>query len=158
MSLTNLYQHLNEKKFKILTISSAFLADITAVLYVYLLLLNEDRFNSTFAVSKKIIESANPKLKGMIDKNFIQELWGVLLMTTLTMLAIYIVFHIIIYFLYFKGKKFARGYLVFYAWCVGVFYTLYGLMNLSNANVLIAIPGLLMLYVALGFNQKMKAE
>ena len=153
-----MYKHLNEKKFKILTISASFLADLTAVLYVYALLLDEKKFNNSFEIARKLIETANPQLKGMVDRNFIQELWGVLLMTTFTMLTLFLVFHVLIYILHYKGKKFAKGYVVFYAWSVGIFYTLYGIMNVTNVNAFIAIPGLLMLYVALGFNQKMKAE
>lgn len=158
MSISKFYTDITEKNFKFLTISSCFLADLAAALYIYLLVNDKSYFEKYIDTVQEAMRQSNTDFKMAVDPNFLNQLWGVVLMTTLSMIMIFMVIHAIVYFFYFKDKKFAKSYVTFYTWTVAILYTFTGVKNITNPLGFITISGLFSLYIALGFNQKKKAE
>ena len=106
MSISKFYTDITEKNFKFLTISSCFLADLAAALYIYLLVNDKSYFEKYIDTVQEAMRQSNPDFKMAVDPNFLNQLWGVVLMTTLSMIMIFMVIHAIVYFFYFKDKKF----------------------------------------------------
>jgi hypothetical protein len=79
----------------------AFITDVAMAIYSYFLCTNYEQY-------KKYAQMAIP------DPDFQLQLYKVLLQTMTFVLIIFLFFHLIIYFFYYRGAKFARQYVRFY--------------------------------------------
>jgi hypothetical protein len=152
--MDSLYKHLNEKKFKILTILFCILADAFIVAHIVMSIGNQAQFEKTMANSMEIVQQNNPELVGQLPPNFVAELWQVMITTMVGVIALYLLFHGLIYFMHHYKKGFARGYIAFYSWTGSVLMLLYSLVNVTTlTKAMFIIPGLMLLYVAIGLQK-----
>lgn len=98
------------KKNKFITIQCLSFSDIGLALYTYFLLSNFSEFKRIMTNSAKLAHAEE-----ILSPDFLLELFKVFL-HTLTLISIsLVVLHLIIYFFYFKEKKFAQLYVRYYS-------------------------------------------
>lgn len=97
--ICNVESMMNKKK--LLVPLLAFLTDAALSLYTYLICTNYDQY-------KKYAKVA------ITDPEFQLELYKVIVQTFTFVLLLFLIFHLIIYVLYYRNVKFARQYVKFY--------------------------------------------
>jgi len=149
--MNNLYNHLSEKKFKILTIICCILADLCSGAFVYYRMSDETTFKESVTISYKFAQQFNPQLQGVELAAIYGELWQLFLTMLMTIILVAIAIHALVYIAHYHDKSFAYSYTKLYAWVGGVLMTLFAITNLFVLPMgLFAIPGLLLLFVAYG--------
>lgn len=154
----NIYTHLNEKKFRILSIISCLAADIFVALHVYTKFVNREQFNKSLQVAIGIVKQTSPRAANL-PPAAIEELWQMMSSTVTTVLVIYLSVHVLVYLLHYAQKKFVLGYIKAYAWSGGVLMGLYGLFGITQVeSAKFLIPSALLLVIAFGFKHFKKTE
>ena len=151
--MNSLYNNLNEKKFKVLTIIFCFLSDIFIIGHLVLSFGEQEKFQQSLELALKMMEKQNPGISNQLPPNFAAELWQMMLSTVIGIVCFYLLFHSVIYVAHHYKKGFARGYIKFYSWTGGILMGLYALINFTSSAVLFLIPSTLLMYVALGMKR-----
>jgi len=119
---------------KIIAIQCLSLSDIASAIYSYLMLSNLEQFKKLVAGSEF---SESPQ--------FIFELYQVFLQTFIFVAIVILLFHLVVYFFYFRGKKFAELYVKYYSIFAGLSLIIFGMLQ---GQMILLVPGFLYL---LGF-------
>ncbi len=161
-NLNDIFSKFNKKTFKYLNISTCLIADAFVALYLYLVYANPKTYHESFKIAYQSLRLVDPSIAdGIKDPNFQNQLIQLMIQTVISIICIYLVIHFIIYIFRIYNKKFAHGYIKLYAWTGGVLMTIIALFNLGTPRVaMFLIPGLLLLFNALGFKHEsqMKEE
>jgi hypothetical protein len=118
-------------KNKLIAIQCLSLSDIASAIYSYMFLSNLEQF-------KKMVSGT----EFSESPQFIFELYQVFLQTFIFIAIVILLFHLIVYFFYFRGKKFAELYVKYYSIFAGLSLIIFGF--LQNQIVLL-VPGFLYL-------------
>lgn len=157
--MNTIYPYLNEKKFKFLTIIVCFITDLCTSAYLYLQITSREKFDSLVELSLTILRAQNPQMMGQLPPHFQNELWHLIVSTTLMFIIIFIVSHCIIYIFHLYNKDFAKSYIKFYCWSAGILLTIGAITGITQiTTALLIIPGAMMLVVANGFKKFKKTE
>ena len=150
--MKNFYSKFNEKKFKYLTLLCCVIADALLIGYIYKGFTNKEEFQKIFDQAKlEVAKNMKLEANAVFPPSYAGELWQVMITTVVAILAMYALFHGIIYLSHYFNKKFAHNYVKFYAWSGGVLMNLFALIGITNIRArFFFIPGLLLLFVAFG--------
>lgn len=162
LNLKRIYPQFSKKNFKYLNISSCFIADVFVASYIYILYTDpktyEETLNTTATIMKQVDKSSAEIMK---DPVFQKQIIDLMVQTTISLICVYLVLHLIIYLFRYYDKKFADGYLKFYSWTAGVLMPITALFNYQSPLVLMfVLPGMLLMFNAIGFKYvgQMKEE
>lgn len=149
-----IYKHLNEKKFKFLTIINCFIADLFVCAHVMMNIGNKEQFDKTMDLFFKLLEMQMPGYSSQVSTAYLEELWQVVIMTLYTIILVYLLLHSVIYFFHNKDKKYAKSYVKFYSWSGAILMGYYSLSGLSYPDrAMFLIPSILLFVNAFGFKK-----
>lgn len=161
-NLKNFYLQCSKKNFKTLNILSCLIADLFIAFYLYIFYANPKVYLKIFKESGLILKQMGSEAAQMInDSGFQNEMATLMVQTVITIICVYLLIHLIIYFFRTKDANFAKGYLKLYAWTGGALMILTGLLGISTPSIaMFLIPGSLLLLNALGLKyvDQMKEE
>ena len=147
--MKDFYEKLNLKQFQFLVIIIALLADIIILSYCYRLGTDFSFFNKILEENKLALSAEGVELTSNVLQTLF-EFWKKSLIMVLGFIALY---HLLIYFLWSKRKRYARAYIALYAWFSGPLCILGGPWLLSSQILwggLIFLCGLGFIFIALG--------
>ncbi|MCF8060439.1 MAG: hypothetical protein K9K67_14145 [Bacteriovoracaceae bacterium] len=151
--MDKIYSRFTLESFKKAAIAALLFGDIALFTYIYLKFSNKEAYHQ----SLKVVLKAMPEMEGQLPADFAQQLYSLMVNSLITMLALAMIYHIFVYYLWSKKNKgLSRGYIAVYAWTAGPLCSLSGLISLPkntlNGLLFLAI-GLSYLFVALGLSQ-----
>lgn len=114
---------------KIIALQCLSLSDIASAIYSYILLSDLEYFKKIVAGTEF---SESPQ--------FIFELYQVFLQTFIFVAIIILLFHLVVYFFYFKGKKFAELYVKYYSIFAGLSLIIFSMLQ---GQMILLVPGCL---------------
>lgn len=118
-------------KNKLVAIQCLSISDFASAIYSYFYISNLEQFKKML-VGTEFSESPQ----------FILELYQVFLQTFIFTAILVILFHLVVYFFYFKNKKFAELYVKYYSIFAGLTLVIFSLLQ---GQLTLIIPGLLYL-------------
>ena len=148
--MDNLFSKLNLKSFKIASIIVLTISDFLVSAFIIL------RFTSNpnlFQKSMEIVLAQQPELGANLPPDFHNQLYMLLLNSIKIMIVLYILYHLLIYFLWHIEKRAAAKYIQIICWLGAPFALIYALIYTLQTPMFgffALFVGLSYLFVALG--------
>ena len=150
MSITKIYDKIPKNHFVYHLMVLCFLGDLLVARYLY------HRFTDVASLKEILSQVKNNEIDfSTLPPDYFQQILYIIHNTLLCMLGAMMIFHMVIYLLYYKGKVFTHLYLKALTWAgfVGSLWLGFASPNDPVGNWLFFIQGFLYLYGALGLTK-----
>lgn len=111
--MRNFFNKLSPKSFQYICIFICFLGDLSFAGYIYFISSDKQAYLQNFELLKIPLTQAFKSQGLELPIGFEHEIFQVMLQTLVTMLGLYLLAHLIIYFFYYLNKRFAFLYIRF---------------------------------------------
>jgi hypothetical protein len=148
--MKNYFKNISIQKFTLIAILLSLSADATIISYVYLTFTDPAVFDGAL----KIVFEAMPNAKSSMPPDYMTQLLYVFKTSLILALGGMAIFHILIYLLWYNQKNLAIAYMKFYAHFAApglIIGSLFMILDSPLWSLLLAISGLLYVYIVLGF-------
>ncbi len=151
--MKRIYQNLEAKKFRIISSVVLILCDLMIFFYLYKKFADKSMFDRILSLSFKI----NPQLNASdFTPALSSQLYELMTNFLLSALCVAFIYHLFVYFMWIKEKKFAAHYIALYVWIAAPATFLSGILGLKDnfqQSLIFLFWSALFFFVALGLGQ-----
>lgn len=147
--MKKLFEKLSLAQFKLLSIFIAFVSDVYICTYIYKTFIDKEYFDKSLEVAFQLVKHSNPNVydPSLATPEFFAMMWERYHQIIVSMLALYLVIHGLIFLAAKFDKKMARSYIKFYSASASALMILFSLFGLGNPwNIGFLILGIIHLF------------
>lgn len=151
--MKRLYENLDAKKFRSASALLLLLCDFMILFFLYKKFTDKNMFERMLSLTFKI----NPQLNSTdLTPALSSQLYQLLTNSLLTALCVVLLYHIFIYYMWLKEKKFAANYIALYVWIAAPATFISALLGIKESflqSLLFLLWSILFFFVAFGLSQ-----
>jgi hypothetical protein len=151
--MKRLYENLDAKKFRSVSALLLLLCDFMILFFLYKKFTDKNMFERMLSLTFKI----NPQLNSTdLTPALSSQLYQLLTNSLLTALCVVLLYHIFIYYMWLKEKKFAANYIALYVWIAAPATLISALLGIKESflqSLLFLLWSVLFFFVAFGLSQ-----